>query len=127
MVDLHTLHFRPFGASVVHTKSGDLLVRDLDRVAQEFDLNAQAEAPGERPRLEIASSAFLLYDRNSSTNIPPELADNWNWARFTQQIVHTSADAPGARSRDAATFGSDAGCQSCVSRCRGLTGNYRNH
>ena len=47
--------------------------------------------PGERLRLEIASSAFPLYDRNPSTNVPPQLADNWNWARSTQQIVHTSA------------------------------------
>jgi hypothetical protein len=46
-------------------------------------------APGERLRLEIASSAFPLYDRNPSTAIPPQDADNWNWARSTQQIVHS--------------------------------------
>ncbi len=46
-------------------------------------------APGERLRLEIASSAFPLYDRNPSTDTPPQLADNWNWARSTQQILHT--------------------------------------
>ncbi|HUH63064.1 MAG TPA: CocE/NonD family hydrolase [Terracidiphilus sp.] len=45
-------------------------------------------APGERLRLEIASSAFPLYDRNPSTPVPPQLADNWNWARSTQQISH---------------------------------------
>ncbi|HEY1985748.1 MAG TPA: CocE/NonD family hydrolase [Terracidiphilus sp.] len=44
---------------------------------------------GERLRLEIASSAFPLYDRNPSTSIPPQLADNWNWARSTQQVLHT--------------------------------------
>jgi putative CocE/NonD family hydrolase len=48
-------------------------------------------APGERLRLEIASSAFPLYDRNPSTDAPPQLADNWNWARSTQQILHTAA------------------------------------
>jgi putative CocE/NonD family hydrolase len=45
---------------------------------------------GERLRLEISSSAFPLYDRNPSTDIPPQRADNWNWARSTQQILHTS-------------------------------------
>jgi hypothetical protein len=52
-------------------------------------------APGERLRLEIASSAFPLYDRNPSTGVPPQDADNWNWARSTQQILH-SADYPSA-------------------------------
>ncbi len=46
--------------------------------------------PGECLRLEIASSAFPLYDRNPSTDVPPQRADNWNWARSTQQIVHTA-------------------------------------
>ena len=52
-------------------------------------------APGERLRLEIASSAFPLYDRNPSTPILPQDADNWNWARSTQQILH-SEDFPSA-------------------------------
>jgi putative CocE/NonD family hydrolase len=52
-------------------------------------------APGERLRLEIASSAFPLYDRNPSTSVPPQQADNWNWARSTQQILHSS-DHPSA-------------------------------
>jgi predicted acyl esterase len=55
----------------------------LDPVA--FEL-----APGERLRLEIASSAFPLYDRNPSSEVPPQHADNWSWARSTQQILHTS-------------------------------------
>jgi putative CocE/NonD family hydrolase len=42
-------------------------------------------------RLEIASSAFPLYDRNPSTATPPQLADNWNWARSTQQILHSQS------------------------------------
>ena len=45
--------------------------------------------PGERLRLEIASSAFPLYDRNPSTATPPQHADHWNWARSTQQILHS--------------------------------------
>jgi len=52
-------------------------------------------APGERLRLEIASSAFPLYDRNPSTDVSPQLADNWNWARSTQQVLH-SATYPSA-------------------------------
>jgi putative CocE/NonD family hydrolase len=52
-------------------------------------------APGEQLRLEIARSAFPLYDRNPSTSVPPERADNWNWARSTQQVLH-SADYPSA-------------------------------
>lgn len=52
-------------------------------------------AQGQRLRLEIASSAFPLYDRNPSTNVPPQLADEWNWARSTQQIAHTK-DHPSA-------------------------------
>jgi uncharacterized protein len=47
--------------------------------------------PGDCLRLEIASSAFPLYDRNPSTDVPPQLADGWNWARSTQQILHTAA------------------------------------
>jgi len=46
--------------------------------------------PGERLRLEIASSAFPLYDRNPSTGVPPQLAERWNWGRSTQQILHSS-------------------------------------
>lgn len=48
-------------------------------------------APGERLRLEIAGSAFPLYDRNPSTAIPPQLADTWNWSRSTHQILHSAA------------------------------------
>jgi putative CocE/NonD family hydrolase len=52
-------------------------------------------APGERLRLEVASSAFPLCDRNPSTDTPPQQADNWNWARSTQQVLH-SATHPSA-------------------------------
>ncbi len=34
---------RPFGASIVHTKSGKVLLRALNRVAQEFDPSCHAE------------------------------------------------------------------------------------
>jgi uncharacterized protein len=61
--------------------------------AWEFGLEPTAFelAAGERLRLEVASSAFPLYDRNPSTDVAPQIADNWNWGRSTQQIVHTGA------------------------------------
>lgn len=34
---------RPFGAAIVHTKSGKVLLRALNRVAQDFDPSAHAE------------------------------------------------------------------------------------
>jgi len=52
---------------------------------------AMVLAQGERLRLEIASSAFPLYDRNPSTSVPPQLADHWNWARSTQQVLHSAS------------------------------------
>ncbi len=45
-------------------------------------------SPGERLRIEIASSASPLYDRNPSNDTPPQFADNWTWARSTQQVLH---------------------------------------
>jgi putative CocE/NonD family hydrolase len=51
--------------------------------------------PGESVRLEIASSAYPLFDRNPSTAIPPRLASPWNWRRSTQTIHHTP-DFPSA-------------------------------
>lgn len=44
---------------------------------------------GECLRLEIASSAFSLYDRNPGTTVSPQLADEWSWARSTQQVLHS--------------------------------------
>jgi len=46
--------------------------------------------PGEHLILEIAGSAFPLYDRNPSNQTPPQHADPWSWTRSTHQIVHTS-------------------------------------
>jgi uncharacterized protein len=45
-------------------------------------------AAGDAIRLEVASSAFPLYDRNPSTEVPPWLADSWNWQRSTQMVLH---------------------------------------
>lgn len=40
---LRTERPRPFGASILHTKSGKVLLRALNRVAQEYDPSAHAE------------------------------------------------------------------------------------
>ena len=60
--------------------------------AWEFKLEpiAFVLVPGDRIRLEVASSAFPLYDRNPSSDTRPQLADNWSWTRSTQQILHTN-------------------------------------
>ncbi len=63
----------------------------------EFDMDPTSCVllAGDRLRLEIASSAFPLYDRNSSTGVPARQASHWNWGRSTQQVLHTS-DYPSA-------------------------------
>jgi uncharacterized protein len=48
-------------------------------------------AAGDAIRLEVASSAFPLYDRNPSTAVKPRLADSWNWERSTQMLLHDAA------------------------------------
>jgi len=64
-----------------------------DRVQRwEFDLDPTSCVflTGDRLRLEIASSAFPLYDRNPSTEVDALAASPWNWKRSTQQVLHTS-------------------------------------
>jgi len=48
-------------------------------------------AAGESLRLEVAGSAFPLYDRNPSTRVAPQDADQWSWGRSTQQILHSAS------------------------------------
>ncbi len=45
---------------------------------------------GDRIRLEIASSAFPLYDRNPGGEAPSPRATSWDWVRSTQIVYHTS-------------------------------------
>jgi tRNA(Arg) A34 adenosine deaminase TadA len=56
---------RPFGASIIHTKSGKLLLRALNAVAQEFDPSSHAEVRAIRKatkRLKSVSLAgYTLY------------------------------------------------------------------
>ena len=44
---------------------------------------------GDRIRLEIASSAFPLYDRNPGTDVPSCRATSWDWQRSTQIVYHS--------------------------------------
>jgi putative CocE/NonD family hydrolase len=45
-------------------------------------------ATGERIRLEIASSAFPLFDRNPGSGVPSCRATSWSWQRSTQFVYH---------------------------------------
>lgn len=62
---LRTARPRPFGASIVDTKSGNVLLRALNRVAQEFDPSAHAEVRAIRlatKRLKkLSLSGYSLY------------------------------------------------------------------
>lgn len=46
---------------------------------------------GDRIRLEIASSAFPLYDRNPGTTVPSPRATSWDWQRSTQFVYHDAS------------------------------------
>jgi uncharacterized protein len=46
---------------------------------------------GDRIRVEIASSAFPLYDRNAGTDVPSCRATSWDWRRSTQIVYHDTA------------------------------------
>jgi len=56
----------------------------------EFNLEPTscAFAAGEHIRLEVASSAFPLYDRNPGTEVPSCRATSWDWKRSTQFVYH---------------------------------------
>ena len=63
----------------------------------EFDLEPTscAFAAGDRVRLEVAGSAFPLYDRNPGSGVPSCRATSWDWQRSTQ-IVYHDGDHPSA-------------------------------
>ena len=57
---------------------------DLEPTSCRFDL-------GDCIRLEIASSAFPLYDRNPGSGVPSCRATSWDWQRSTQMVHHGRA------------------------------------
>jgi hypothetical protein len=63
----------------------------------EFDLEPTSccFAAGDRIRLEVASSAFPLYDRNPCSEVPSSRATTWDW-RLSTQIVHHTSRYPSA-------------------------------
>jgi len=58
----------------------------------EFDLEPTScvFAEGDCVRLEVAGSAFPLYDRNPGTDVPSCRATSWDWQRSTQLVFHDS-------------------------------------
>jgi len=44
---------------------------------------------GDRIRIEIASSAFPLFDKNPGSDVPPRDATSWDWRRSTQIVYHS--------------------------------------
>jgi uncharacterized protein len=52
-------------------------------------------AKGERIRLEIAGSAFPLFDRNPGSDVPSCRATSWDWRRSTH-FVHHGGEHPSA-------------------------------
>ena len=63
----------------------------------EFDLEPTScsFAAGDCIRLEVASSAFPLYDRNPASGVVSSRATSWDW-RLSTQIVHHSSRYPAA-------------------------------
>jgi uncharacterized protein len=57
----------------------------------QFDLEPTSclFAAGDRVRLEIASSAFPLYDRNPGSGVPSARATSRDWKRSTQIVYHS--------------------------------------
>ena len=48
-------------------------------------------AVGERLRIEIASCAYPLLDRNPGNDVAARDADSWTWRRSTQSVYHDAA------------------------------------
>ena len=57
----------------------------------EMESTSSVFAPGERLRVEVASSAFPLFDRNPGSGMPSRLASPRDWLRARQQGLHDAA------------------------------------
>jgi putative CocE/NonD family hydrolase len=67
----------------------------LADTVQEWDFSLEPTscrfAPQDRIRLEIASGAFPLYDRNPGGEVPSPRATSWDWRRSTQNVFHNTS------------------------------------
>jgi len=63
----------------------------IDRWEFSLEPTSIVFSAGEIIRLEIASGAFPLYDRNPGCDIPSCRATSWDWRRSTQIVYHASA------------------------------------
>jgi putative CocE/NonD family hydrolase len=70
---------------------GDYRADSVHRWEFLLDATACRFQPGEQVRLEIASSAFPLFERCPNTAAFPEEAGPWNWRRSTQTVWHDAA------------------------------------
>ena len=92
---------RPGGAAefvCIGIARSSWLFRDANYTADavyrwEFDLEPTSccFAKGDCIRLEVASSAFPLYDRNPGAEVASRRATSWDWRLSTQIVHHTSA------------------------------------
>jgi tRNA(Arg) A34 adenosine deaminase TadA len=84
---LRTAHPRPFGASIVHTNSGEVLLRALNMVKQECDPSAHAEVRAIRlatKRLKTISLAgYTLY---TTCEPCPMCMSTALWARLDRVV-----------------------------------------
>jgi tRNA(Arg) A34 adenosine deaminase TadA len=92
---MHTANPRPFGAAIVHTKTGDLLLRAVNSVAQEFDPSSHAEVRAIRRatrRLkDVSLTGFTLY---STCEPCPMCMSAALWAQLDRVVYGaTIADA----------------------------------
>jgi uncharacterized protein len=89
---------RPNGAAefiCIGAVRSNLLFAEKNYVAEkihrwEFSLEPTScrFGKGDRIRLEIASSAFPLFDRNPGSDVPSCQATSWDWRRSTQFVFH---------------------------------------
>lgn len=84
---LRTERPRPFGASIVHTKTGKLFLRALNRVSQDFDPSAHAEVRAIRlatKRLkQISLAGYTLY---TTCEPCPMCMSTALWARLDRVV-----------------------------------------
>ena len=78
---------RPFGASIIHTKSGELLLRALNNVAQAFDPTAHAEVRAIRLATKrIQNTSLAGYTLYTTCEPCPMCMSAALWARLDRVV-----------------------------------------